>query len=670
MKIPFISKLSDSDKNCVTLIAGFCGIIVLITCILFICGWYTAHIGYLLTPILITLLFVIPLNFNKKLAQKPVLYRNLLYLYNTVIIYFYIESITRYIAPDRVFCFQFPIGLILTYCIYAICGALSGKFTFSLIFSNFLFSAVCISNKAIADVRGRPLFISDFSSFRTAMNVSTSYSIPVFKYVFYFSIFASITAFSIMLAKQAKADIERIKPQGRIVGAVFFAVVIALSYGTNLYKDLGIELTYWSHQNGILLDWLMESKDFRVKRPEGYSSTNVMAANNVFKPVDHLEDYNGTKPNIIVIMNESFSDLSAFAPFNTDIDYMPFLHSADNGSQPDMITGNLYTSVYGGNTANSEYEFLTGDSIVLYPQNSVPYQTFLNGKGEIIGLPIQLKKMGYTATAMHPYWASGWNRRNIYSYMGFDAQYYLDDMSNIDYIRSYCSDSCDYRNVIDLFENRDKDKPFFLFNVTMQNHGGYTNDSYSATVHLTDYPGQFPQTEQYLSLIRESDKALVELITYFRNVDEPTVIVFFGDHQPSVETGFYEALCGKSFSQFSDEENFRMYITKYMVWKNFDTEYFHIGDTSLNYFATRVLEMIGLPTTSYQNYLMDMRKNYPIISTAGVIDSNGNYIPAEKADLSFYKIIVYNHMLDNENYRREFFENDYEIDNDYFVEDY
>ncbi len=670
MKIPFYSNLSEKNKDRVTLIGGFCGLNILFTCLMFICGWYTPHIGYVIAPVVITLIFALPLSLCEKISKHPVLFRNMLFLYNTLMMYFYIESITRYMAPDRIFCWQFPIGLVLTYCIYTLIGAISGSFSITLIVANFLFAAVCISNKAVNDMRGRPLFISDFTSFRTAMNVSTSYSVNVFKYIVYFSLFALITAFVIFFVRQTKVNIKKIKLPERIVYTVIIIGVLAVSYGTNLYKSLDIRLTYWSHQNGILLDWIMESRDFRVKLPEGYSSDNIMAADKVFKSEDDIENYTGVKPNIIVIMNESFSDLGAFAPFNTDIDYMPFLHSADKGLHPDMITGNVYTSVYGGNTANSEYEFLTGDSIVLYPNNSVPYQTFLDGKGEISGLPMQLKKMGYSTISMHPYWASGWNRTNIYSYMGFDSQYYLDNMTNIDYIRSYCSDSCDYRNVIDLFKKRDKEKPFFLFNVTMQNHGSYSDENFTSTVHLTDFPGQFPYTEQYLSLIRESDKALLDLITYFRTVEEPTVIIFFGDHQPSVEREFYEALCGKSFSEFTDEENLRMYITKYMVWKNFETDYFHLGDTSLNYLAVRVLEMIGMPKTSYQNYLMDMHKNYPIISNAGVIDREGNYIPTEKADLSFYKTIVYNHMLDNENYRREFFEGDYEIDNEYLVEDY
>lgn len=586
-------------------------------------------------------------------------------------VYFYIESITRYMAPNRVFCWQFPIGMALTYCIYMLVGAISGNMKITLSVSNFIFAAICISNKVIADVRGRPLFISDFASFRTAMNVSSSYEINILKYASYLLMFVLITLFSILLIQFTNRELNNIGPKRRMGWIVAVAVILSVSYGTDLYKNLGVELTYWSHQNGILLDWLMESKDFRVTPPEGYSAESIIAVNENYVPESDPSEYKGIKPNIIVIMNESFSDLGDFAQFNTDIDYMPFLHSADKGEQPDMITGNMYTSVYGGNTANSEYEFLTGDSIVLYPQNSVPYQTFLNGKGKISGLTLQLKELGYTAMAMHPYWASGWNRRNIYSYMGFDNQYYLDDMTNVDYIRGYCSDSCDYRNVIDLYEKRDKTKPFFMFNVTMQNHGGYSYENYSSTVHLTDYPNQFPKTEQYLSLVRESDMALVDLITYFRGVKEPTVIIFFGDHQPSVETEFYEALCGKPFSEFDEMESLRMYITKYMVWKNFETDRFYIGDTSLNYFASQVLDMIGMPTTPYQNYLLDMHEEYPVISADGILDSNKEYIAVEDAEfITFYKTLVYNHMLDNKDYRREFFENDYEINNDYLVEDY
>ena len=64
----------------------------------------------------------------------------------------------------------------------------------------------------------------------------------------------------------------------------------------------------------------------------------------------------------------------------------------------------------------------------------------------------------------------------------------------------------------------------------------------------------YPETEQYLSIMHASDEALRELITYFETVEEPTLIVFFGDHQPSVESAFVEELMGKPLSALSLEE--------------------------------------------------------------------------------------------------------------------
>ncbi|MDP4118762.1 MAG: sulfatase-like hydrolase/transferase [Bacillota bacterium] len=665
----FINKYDDKQQDILTLIFAYAAVTVLHICIMFLFGWYSVHFAYVIAPVLLILLFSVPLGLGDFFHRHPSLQRLTLIFFNTLVAYFYTETITKYLAPNRIFCWQFLFNIILTYLLYYVFIAITGRFKISLIIVNFLLAAICVTNEALLDLRGRPLFISDFSSMETALNVSGSYHLSLIKLIVIFLIFVFLTAFTILLVQKSEANIEKAGLANRIIAVICIGGMLFVSYGTDLYKNLNIKLTYWSHQNGILLDWIIESRDFRVKVPENYSVKNIEAVRETYTPSDNIK-YNGVKPNIIAIMNESFSDLSVVSSFNTDIDYMPFLHAAMAGKYADMTVGNAYTSVYGGNTANSEYEFLTNDSMVLYPQNSVPYQTFLDGKGEISSLVSQVKSLGYSTTSMHPYWASGWNRTNIYSYMGFENQHYLDDMSNIDYIRGYCSDSCDYQKIIELFENRDKNKPFFLFNVTIQNHGGYTNSSYPSTVHLTDYPGQFPQTEQYLSLIRESDKALLGLIEYFRSVKEPTVIIFFGDHQPSVETGFYEKLYGKPFSSLSDEESQRMYMTKYMVWKNFKTAYTNIGDTSVNYLSALVLRMIGMPMTTYQKYLLDMHGNYPIVTAAGVRDKNGNYIPVGKADLSFYKTIVYNHMIDNEKYKRQFFENTYKVNNDYLAENY
>lgn len=126
------------------------------------------------------------------------------------------------------------------------------------------------------------------------------------------------------------------------------------------------------------------------------------------------------QPNILVIMNEAFSDLSVYGDFNTTEDYMPFWRSLKKNT----VRGNLYVSVKGGNTANTEFEFLTGNTMAFLPTGSVPYQQFLNGA--MPSLASQLGKLGYQTAALHPYYSTGWNRDKVYPYLGFDSEYFRD----------------------------------------------------------------------------------------------------------------------------------------------------------------------------------------------------------------------------------------------------
>lgn len=116
-------------------------------------------------------------------------------------------------------------------------------------------------------------------------------------------------------------------------------------------------------------------------------------------------------PNIIVMMNESFSDLSVLGDFETNEDYMPFIHSLEQGEK-NTVTGMLNVSVCGGNTANTEFEFLTGNTMAFLPQGSIPYQQYING--DLKALPDYLKTLGYQTIATHPYNAGGWERDTVY----------------------------------------------------------------------------------------------------------------------------------------------------------------------------------------------------------------------------------------------------------------
>ena len=162
-----------------------------------------------------------------------------------------------------------------------------------------------------------------------------------------------------------------------------------------------------------------------------------------------------------------------------------------------------------------------------------------------------------------------------------------------------------------------------------------------------------------MSLMRLSDTELERLIAYFKDYDEPTVIVFFGDHQPKIDTEFYEDLLGKKMSDFTTEEMQKLYITRYLIWSNEKLKDDGIRDTSINYLSTHMMHLIGMPMTKYQRYLTELQKYYPIITANIKVDSQGKMTPINgdgSEELKMYRFMIYNHVLDESAYQKSFFE--------------
>ena len=295
-------------------------------------------------------------------------------------------------------------------------------------------------------------------------------------------------------------------------------------------------------------------------------------------------------------MNESFSDLGVIGDFDTDVPYLENYKSLSEN----CIKGNLYMPVFGAMTCNSEYEFLTGNAMSFAPPASVPYQMYVDQT--VYGLPLTLKNQGYRTVAMHPYPAGNWNRNQAFPAMGFDEFLAEEAFEGAEKVRGYVSDKATYDKIISLTEEKTEGEPLFVFNVTMQNHGGYTDEGYESQVHLTEM-SDMPKAEQYLSLVKESDEALGYLLDYYKNVDEPTMIVMFGDHQPGIEEEFYEAVYGKTSDEISEEETIRRYITPFFVWTNYDMPSQTVDKMSAAYLSNVVVERANLQPTDYQVFM-------------------------------------------------------------------
>ena len=404
---------------------------------------------------------------------------------------------------------------------------------------------------------------------------------------------------------------------------------------SSLYPHL-FTPTYMTKVNGMAVTFAMNLEYVGVEKPDGYSKEYALS---ILKEYEEKKDSDGLLkkedyPNVIVIMNEAFSDLSVLGDFTTNEDYMPFIHSLQSGAE-NTITGTLKVSVCGGNTANSEFEFLTGHSMDYLPMGSIPYQQYI--KSDLPSLASQLKAMGYTTYGMHPYNASGWKRNEIYPMLGFSESFFLNDFTNRYYLRKYVSDNSAYNKIIELYEEKEEGSPLFFFEVTMQNHGGYSElfDNFVPDIDVIE--SENVALEQYLSLVKESDQALKELINYFKYVDENTIIVFFGDHQPNdYVANQILRLNGIEPSEMTAAEMDLRYQVPYVIWANYDIKEASKENIDISYLSAMLMQEAGLKTNAYQNFLLDMKE---------ALESNADSKEA-KEFIEKHKILQYYFMFD------------------------
>ena len=491
----------------------------------------------------------------------------------------------------------------------------------------------CANHYLIA-FRGRTLFPGDFLSLGTAANVAGNYDYSLSQRQWV----TLIMMIAVILAMKVLPNEPRKKFSWKVFGASAGAAVVFLSvfFGTSMVEKPD---TY-SQQT---------LNDLGTENASDDLSVTVVDPDGTVRPV-----------NVIVIMNESFSDLSVLPGVETNQDAMPFIRSLTENT----IKGYAYSSVFGGTTANSEYEFLTGNTTAYLPAGTVPYQMYVSdGDPTLVG---QMKALGYHTIAAHPYRSSGWNRPAVYSDYGFEV-YFESDFQNRTYMRGdeksgYVTDQCDYENLIRLYEEKEAGEPLFLFNVTMQNHSGYQMswDNLPREVWLTgSLEGRFQTVNQYLSLIYQSDQAFEYLINYFSQVEEPTMILLFGDHQPQVATNFYTDVLGENPDTALAQKK---QMVPFLLWANYDIPEEQGVELSLNYLSALLMDTANLPMTGYQKFLSQLWEAAPVINTVGVRDAEGNWYGGNEAlpdqldeTIEAYKVLLYNNIFDKSNRLEQFF---------------
>ena len=490
-----------------------------------------------------------------------------------------------------------------------------------------------VINYCVLKFRGSIITMQDFTSIQTALSVAGNYS---FKSNWLLNTCAYLSACCIILLARIQFSCRaahrrklRLRCLALAVLLVAFPASQAKKYTPKYWNDEG------ARRNGVFMQYLCELAHMQNEKPEGYSAELVSALMPDAAPASVPA---GEKPHIIAIMIEAYSDLSVLGSFETSADEMSFF----NELKQEAIHGQALSSVLGGSTANSEWEFLTGNTMGFLPGSAIPYRQYMqNDPNSLVDV---LKNQGYRCIAMHPYKPKGWSRNTVYPALGFDEIYFKDDMDWGETVRKYVSDSAFMNAVIRKFEEHSSDEPLFLFGITMQNHGGYTDEEFKGEVRIEDMKGEYPEANQYLSLIKLTDDAIRELIAYFENVDEKVQIILFGDHQPNLEAGFYSAL-GVKNDQFKR-------IVPFLIWNNYDQNSTEYPLTSLNYLSSILLESAGLELPPYNRFLLEMQEEIPAINSLGYVNAQGKAGEISSAEgetaelLNQYRVLQYANLLD------------------------
>lgn len=322
------------------------------------------------------------------------------------------------------------------------------------------------------------------------------------------------------------------------------------------------------------------------------------------------------RPNVLVIANESFADLSALWELELDRDPLSYLHSLGSN----VVYGNLYVSSYGGGTTQTEHSFMTGTPLV--PDFYIPMLTTITD--DTPSLMWNMKSLGYTTYAIHPEKDTNYQRNKYYPMLGFDVFISGNAFENAEKIRGYTTDRATYETIRSLFEHKSPDEKLFVFDLTMQNHGGWGSDKMSDVVELRNPPQDELQKntlQEYLTCTELADQALKDLIAYFERQEEPTVIVFFGDHQPRLDMS--------SFSIRGDltsvEEKLIQQITPFVIWANYPIEAEYVEAISINYLSALLLEKAKLPMTAYDQWTLEAFEQYPVVLVSGYADASGRF---------------------------------------------
>jgi len=437
---------------------------------------------------------------------------------------------------------------------------------------------------------------------------------------------------------------ERIDWKWRVAGALA-CVVFALAANRPLYNNwqlnanLHIEGNIWNQVNqfnsrGFVYSFIHAFNTNRVMRPEGYDPDAVLAWIRKSDTSGAARLAGQVLPHIIMIQGEAFSDISLSPHF----DFTGFVDPLENWQElvHEGISGDLIVSVLGGGTAQTEFDVLTGLNSRQFA--GVPF-AFRMITDEFESFASILNSLGFRSEFIHPGFDWFYNRRNVYRFLGFERLVFLDEFDDATTKGMYISEYDTISRLIEMFaEHRDgfPGVPYFNFTVTIQNHGPYVDKFlYDGPVTEANFSTDLDFAEidinalsNYFHGIIDADVELRRLTDYLQELDEPVVLVYFGDHKPAFPARLYDTFI-PTFEPGSFEDLTRLFNVPFLIWMNDAAlELYGVSHPSelkrdageelvfsAPFFGAFVMEILGLTNLSpFWDFNMELRRIFPIMT--------------------------------------------------------
>lgn len=377
--------------------------------------------------------------------------------------------------------------------------------------------------------------------------------------------------------------------------------------------------------NGFLAFFMQTSSENlsnQLEEPEDYKEDSDSAVEQYLaEDVEEHDFESSVMPNVIEIMSESFADFRIFEDEleelgYTDLDqyYTEFDEAISEG-----WSGTMIVPTYASYTVQTEFELLFGLPVKSIGDPNMPQRSLL--KREQPTIVSYYKSWGYTTAYIHPYLSSFYSRKSIYGRFSFDTMIFEDDFTvPIEMYGDYIDDNIVYNQIEALIDS--SSEPLYLHATTMQNHQPYTDG---------DSEDEFVN---YLEHIQHSTDGLADFLDRLNEIDEPTIVLFVGDHFPSLrgDDSIYNQL------NIISENCSILYEQTYIIWSNYDLDTSSLSDEAVSIFYTPylIMDLIDAPRDSFTQAMMDEITVEPVYST--------DYIPTQES----------NTMLDTLTYDRIF----------------